>query len=326
MGSQQRLKRSYIENDGAFEGQQYQLSLPRNYDVETYRLRVTGNAVVTTSFPSTRVESPFGLVRRIEIIADGRSTLVSQSGTTACYPMQLRTPPLTPGINGARIVPSNIAGTNPFSMVFELPRAMFDGLRPKDSNFRTNAPNTIDLRISFGNCADMFNGAGVGTISNLQVTVFADEISEAKDRAGNISAPMYLIRYNEVQVPAVSNNTALQIKLPVNTILRGCFFRQSVNGEPTDSIINRIQLKRGLDVRASRAARDLRYENFLQQGYAPFTGTLNLDLAKTPGYLVKTTDCWNLDGSTDAYAELDITGQAGGLIQMLTTELVRIRR
>jgi hypothetical protein len=326
MPSQQRLRRSYIENDIAAESQTYTFQLPRNYDVEKYMVRITGNAVITTAFTAARAEAPFNLIRRVEIIADGRSTLVSQSGVTVAYPQMMRAVPLTVGQNAARVIPAATIGTNPFVAIVELPRSMFDGLRPKDTNFRSSAPNTIEMRITFDTLASMFTGAGVGTVANLAVTIIADEISEAKDAQGMISAPQYLIRQNEVQVAALSNNSALQIKLPVNTILRSCFFRQSINGEPTDSIINRVLIKRGLDIRFGRAARDIRYENFVNQGYAAPVGVLQVDFAKTPAYLAKIQDCWNLDGSTDAYAELDVTGFAGAEIRMVTTELVRIRR
>jgi hypothetical protein len=326
MGTQQRLRRSYIENDIAGEGQVYTFQLPRNYDVEKYMLRIQGSANVTTAFTAARAEAPFPFVRRIEIIADGRSTLVSQSGVTAAYNPMIRQAPLSIGTSGARIVPLATVGLNPFAMIFDLPRAMFDGLRPKDTNFRTSAPNTIELRITMGNCADMFTGAGVGTVQNLLVSVFADEISESKDKNGMISAPQYLLRFNEVQVAALSTNSAQQIKLPVNTILRYAMIRQSINGEPTDALINRVQIKRGLDVRFSRAARDARYENTIQQGYPAPTGLLTLDFGKTPAYMVKINDCWNLDGSTDSYLELDVSGVANGEIRVVTCELVKIRR
>jgi len=291
---QYRLKRTYA-TVAFVAGQPATVDLPRAYDYESVHMRLFGTLNITTAATSIRAEAPVQLIPRVELIADGRNTLVSAPfwfTTLAKYdrPSMLE--------QGARVV-TPPTGTAIAAYAIEangvIDMATMDGERPKDSNFRTDGLQLFQLRFTFGQAADILVG-GAANLTNCFVEISTVELIELADAAGNRTTPSLLkkISFQEVAIPTTNANQ--EIRLPAGNLIKSCVVRTegaTTAGEPSTAILNRMIAFTGSDVRYNLTGGAIRGMN--NNDYGQLTaGYYIADLARNGSGTARLSELWDV--------------------------------
>jgi len=326
LSKQFRIKRTY-SSIAVVAGQFATIDLPRGYDYESLYLRIAGTVNVTTAFTSVRQEAPCQVVSRVEVIADGRNTLVSAPFWFTAFGSYDRAGALA---QGARVTtPPTAASIASYNVeaIGSIDFANIDGERTKDSNLRTDGFQLFQLRLTFGQPADMFVGAGVATYTNMVVEITTTETVELPDAQGARTSPVALkkISFQEIAVPTTNANQ--EIRLPAGNMIKSVVVRTEGNvtaGEPTTGVLNNLQVFSGVDVRHNVKAASIRALNNADYGLVP-TGYYIVDLARNGGTTSKLSELWDVTNQAEPKVSMDITGGATVKAQVVTTEFLAIR-
>jgi len=300
------------------------VDLPRGYDYETLYLRLTGSVQVTTAAASVRAEAPCQAIQRAEVIADGRNTIFSAPmwyATLGKYDRDLKqvqtsraiTPPTAAAI-----------ATYPIEALGVIDFFTPDGERPKDSNFRTDGLQLLQLRLTFGNAIDMFvAGAGVAAFVNCTVEISTSEIVELVDAAtGQRTNPVLLkkVSFQELTVP--SSNVNQEVRLPAGNMIKSVVVRTegaTTLGEPSTAMINNLIAASGVDVRVNMRGASLRGKNNDDFGYIQ-SGYYVADFTRNGGVQARLSELWDVTNQAEPKITMDINGGAGYKLQAVVTE------
>lgn len=321
-----RIKRTY-STVAMVAGGFVTLDLPRGYDYESIHVRLYGTIQVTGAYTAVRAEAPTQLIPRLELIADGRNTLHSAPfwfSTLGKYDRSSMRE------TGARVVtPPTGFGVATYSVeangVIDLMTP--DGERPKDSNFRTDGLQLFQLRISFGNFADIFTGAGtVAGATAINVEISTVEMVELPDAAGKRTSPVALkkVSFQELTVP--STNANQEVRLPAGNMIKSVVLRIEGNptaGEPTALNLNRLQVFSGVDVRANQTGNSIRAQNNNDYGQLS-AGYYVVDLARNGSGNAKLSELWDVTRQAEPKISMDIVGGAAVKAQAVITEYLAL--
>lgn len=322
MAGQYRIKRR-IAQVPVTENGVITIDLPRGYDYEALYFRLYGTVNVTTAGTAVRAEAPAQLIKRIEVVADGKNTIASVpfvmlNRANVFRRGQLGT--LTPP-TAATIAAYSVAASGALDL------SNVDGIRSKDANLRTNGMSLLQARFTFGAAVDLFTGTPAGNIANMYVDVFSTEMIELPDANGQITQPLYLQKRAYQDIAFSASNANMAIALPVGNVLRGLWIRaegSSTAGEPSDVVINNITLSSGVDVRLNLPYLDLREINKLDYDITTLpTGIVVADLMTHGGYNTQASEGWDLTQASEAKLILDVTGAANTKVTVVTHELIR---
>lgn len=323
--NQFRIKRTYNSVPVA-PGGAITFDLNRAYDYESIHVRLNGTVNVTTNYTAVRAEAPTQAIQRLELIADGRNTLYSAPMWFATLGKYDRSNMLE---NSARVLtpPSGFVVASyavEANGVIDLMTP--DGERPKDSNFRTDGLQLFQLRCTFGQPGDMFIGAGVATYTNMAVEVTTVELVEIPAADGTRSSPVALkkVSFQELAVPTTNANQ--EIRLPGGNMIKSAVVRTEGNvtaGEPSATVINKVQMFSGTDVRINASNAALRGMN--NNDYGVITpGYLVLDLSRNGSPTAKLSELWDVTRQAEPKISLDLIGGANVKAQVVLTEYLAI--
>lgn len=326
MPGQYRIKRRIaLLNTLNAENTIQTIDMPRGYDLESIYFYLQGGGTLTGAGTAVRAEAPMQLIKRIELIADGKNTIASVSGTLLRGGSWLRRGQL----GGATAPADATAAARTFTAAFCLDQQMIDGMRSKDSNLRTSGMQLLQLRITFGAYIDLFTGAPAGALNGYNILdIGTSEIVELPDSDGNVSRPLYVQKRTYQDIACTSTNSNQEVNLPVGNFLRSVMFRaegSAVAGEPSDTVVNYVTLRSGVDVRYSQSWYPGIRQNAQDYGITTRpTGFLLADLCSS-GQLngIKGADAWDLTRASECKAVLDVTGAANAKVSIMTTELVQ---
>lgn len=324
MAQQYRVKRK-IASVAVVPGGFATLDLPRQYDLESLFLRINGNVVAVGAGGVLKLEAPSQIISRVEVISDGKNTLVSTPFTVACLGNVSRrglhsgARALTPPTSGA-------AGTYAVEANAAIDFAMLDGIRPKDTNYRTSGLSLFQLRLTFGATSDLYSTQPATSVSftNMLVDVYVTETVELPDATGTYSMPIALKKVSYQEIAIAATNANQELRLPAGNLIRSVAIRTEISGDPSTAVLNGAQLVAGLDVRSNDSAANMRAENNLAFG-AITAGYYFIDMARNGPELAQITNCWDVTGQTEPKLVLDVNGGAGYKIQVVTTELIVAR-
>lgn len=323
MAQQYRIKRK-IGSVAVVAGGFATLDLPRAYDYESIILRINGDVVVAVAGGgAVRAEAPSQVVTRAEVIADGKNNLFSVPFAAAAIGNFGRNIQQ----NGARVMTpptAQTAATYTVEGIACLDFAMVDGIRPKDTNYRTSALSLFQLRLSFGSAGDLFTVAGTASFSNMYVDVFTVEMIELPDAAGAYSMPLALKKTSYQELAITASNANQEVRLPAGNLIRGCVIRATSAGEPVTTIINNIQVASGIDVRMNLSGAQVRAMNNADYGYVR-PGYYVIDFMRNGDNNAKLSDAWDVTGQAEPKLILDVTTQTTAQIQVVTTEFLMAR-
>lgn len=323
MGAQYRIKRK-IASMPIVANSFGIIDLPRQYDYETLILRLSASLQVTVAATSVRAESPTQLIPRIEIIADGKNTIYSAPMWFASLGNLRR--PITESGARATTPPSGTAiATYAVEAIGIVDFQTVDGVRAKDSNFRTRGLSLLQLRLTFGAAGDAFVGGTVAFSGSPTVDVFSAECVEETDEAGNFkTSPVALKKVSYQQQAFAASNSNAEFRLPAGNMIRSVFVRTdgaTTAGEPSTAVLNNLQLLSGVDVRFNLTGVMARAENNANFGQVT-AGYYLADLLAKGGYSVNLTDLWDVTRQAEPKAVLDVTGAANVQVQVVTTEYI----
>lgn len=169
--AQQRIKRIIAAGVPFVANSIIPLPLPRNYDIETLGVRVSGSWTLPVTLatgsngfkPAVRTDSPFGLFPRVEVSVEGRQTIFSVPGPIIGMANVWRrrqfysitnidtfnhgqNPGLTRNVaTASTALVENTTVT--FEGTFFIDFQSLMGMRPKDSNLRTGGLQTLFLNL-----------------------------------------------------------------------------------------------------------------------------------------------------------------------------------
>lgn len=304
------------------------LDLPRDYDYQALCLRIEASvAVSVANATSVRAEAPVQIVPRIEVIADGKNTLYSAPFWNA----GLGNVDRLLGASGARAVTPptspNIA-TYATEAIGIIDFQTFQGVRPKDSNFRSRGLSLLQLRLTFGNAVDMFvqGGSTVAFSGSPIVSVYAcQEVEATNDKGEYATNPVALKKVSYQEGNYASSNANAEVLLPAGNSIAKILLRSDgavTAGEPSAAVINNVQCANGMDVRLNLSGKNLRALNNADYGQVQL-GYYVVDPMKCGGGgNLKLSDLWDLSGATQPKVIMDVTGGANVKIQVVTTEYI----
>jgi hypothetical protein len=326
MPGQYRIKRRVaLLNISQAEGSSITVDMPRGYDLESVYFFMTLAGTLTTAGTAVRAEAPLQMIRRIELVADGKNTIASVSGS-----LLNRTNLQRNGQLGFLSAPADAtAAARTASAALVLDQQLIDGIRPKDSNLRTSGMQLLQLRITFGNWSDCFTGAAAGGLTaNSTIDITTSETVELPDEQGNISRPLYVLKRTFQDVSCPSTNANQEINLPVGNFLKAVALRAqgaTTAGEPSDAVVNFITLRSGVDVRFSASWNQT--VAMIRQDYNVTTrpvGVAVADMTNSGSCSgVRATDAWDLTRASECKLVLDVNGGANNQVGIMTTELVQ---
>lgn len=331
MPGQYRIKRR-THQLALLENQVTQWDLPRGYDYEALFFRLTGQSNVTVAGAGVRAIAPSQLIKRIEVIADGKNTIASVPFSflgTGNFSRPNRGALVAPTAAAVALYAIYASGALDFQLV--------DGVRPKDSNLRTAGMQQLQLRITTGASNDMYTGAVASAMTTFGLDVYTSELVELPDEKGNITKPLYIQKRAYQDVALIANNANQQVILPIGNVLRGVEMYTQIGGESSNLVLNNVQLASGVDVRINLPANDLQGANAMD--YSPFgmitaptaagsgnvfpTGWYMADLMSFGGHDVKVTDGWDLTRASEAKLIADVNGGATNLMTVTTFEFLQ---
>jgi hypothetical protein len=302
--------------------------LPRSYDYESIFLRISGVLNVTTGCTSVRAEAPCQLVPRVIVIADGKNNIFNApfwATSLARIDRELAS-------SGARATTPPTAATvaaYTVEAIGVIDLATVDGMRPKDSNFRTSALSLFQIQCQFGAAIDSFvPGAGVVSFTGTPtVEIFTRELVELPDDKNQFTNPIMLRKVSSQEMAVAASNPSAEIRLPAGNLLKSVLFRGEGSvtaGEPSSGVINAVQLASGIDVRVNLTGPQLRAQNNADFGQIT-TGYYITDVTKVGPAPIRLQDLWDLTGQTEPKAILDVTGAANNKVQAIITEYIPAR-
>lgn len=326
MAKQFRIKRTYADV-AVVAGGFATIDLPRGYDYESVHVRLVGSVQVTGAFTAVRAEAPVQAISRIELVADGRNTLYSAPfwfATLAKYdrPNMLE--------SGARVVtPPTAAAVATYAIeangVIDLMTP--DGERPKDSNFRTQGLQLLQLRLTFGNPGDLFTGAGTAVfVAGLKVEISTVEMVELPNADGTVTSPVALKKVSFQEIPIPTTNANQEIRLPAGNMIKSVVVRTEGNvtaGEPSATVLNALQVFSGVDVRLRNSAAAVRGQN--NNDYGQLTaGYYIADLSRNGSMSAKLTELWDVTQQAEPKVSMDVVGGANVKAQVVVTEYLAL--
>lgn len=322
MAGQYRIKRKIAQVPVVENGQAI-IDMPRGYDIESIHFRLYGTINITTAASSIRAESPSQLIKRVELVADGKNTIASLP-----FVLLNRGNPFRRGQLGSLTPPSSATiASYSVEATGYLDQANIDGIRQKDSNLRTSGMSLLQMRFTFGAAIDcQINGAA--SLTNVFVDVCTTEMIEIPDpKTGEITKPMYLMKRAYQDVAFTTNNANMQITLPVGNIMRGVVIRTEGSGpagEPSNAVLNNAILASGVDVRLNLPAATIRSMNSMDYDVNSIpTGIYVLDMMTQGGYNTQASEGWDLTNASEAKLTLDVNGSANTKVTVETIELIR---
>lgn len=299
-------------------GGQTTIELPRMADLETLILGLQG----TFTYPAGATGSlkslgPQALIARIELVCDGKITVISAPG----YKFGIASPRTFEGSGGGLIntmtpPAANAAGTIDTTMYVDC--MQFDGVRPKDSNLRIRQFSVVELKITFSNWSECFtNVASAPTVYAVNLFVDGNYCTEL-DPAN--SKPSFVNKLSTVIVDATNSNSSYMLNLPAGNMIRSITAYTHVNGVASDSIINNVTVANGLDQRIQSSGRALKAR---VRGYkTPQPGHTEIDFARQTRGQVMWSNAWAIGQPAQPILTIDFTGQAGAKIELVINEYV----
>jgi hypothetical protein len=209
------------------------LKLPKTFLHRAMTLRFVGNAVIGTANATAIAEGPLNVIKKVEIVGDGRKVYQAIDGASA-----YRLSNLMLGKAGELDPYVNTIGTRPFAFSFQLHHEAVAMRQPNDSFLDPRRHEEVELRITWGTDAEVITPGGGGT-ATVNGTLYI-LLEQTTDGAESIIVNRVLVP-REDSISATSS--AYAFELPRIGVLAGLLFKTTRNGAPVDDLINRIALR-----------------------------------------------------------------------------------
>lgn len=299
------------------------VDLPRQYDLESIMIRISGTWTNADAATSIYTEAPTQLISRVELVADGKNTIFS-APFWKLVTGNFGRPESVKGPADLRVPPSAIAAA---AYTVEatgcLDLASVDCLRPKDSNFRTFGLNLWELKFAFGRAVDIAADVAAATFVGT-VEVWIEETVELPDESGKYSMPNFLRKTSFQQYDTTASNSNMEVRLPAGNLIRSVLIVTRAAGIPVSTVLNKATLQSGVDVRAVLSAAQIRRNMARDFGDLEQVGYYLLDFVKEGPSPGKLTNLWDVTQQAEPKLFLDVTGVASSNVQIVTEEYISL--
>lgn len=223
-------------------GEVKSLELPRDYWYRNLILKLMASETVATAAATPYTDNILNLIKRVEIIANGRSTIKSLDFAALSK--------LTKFFFGTEIksnLPGTV-GTNSGKAIayvpFEMPRAV----RGIDTILNSGKLSTFEIRITWATPSDLYS-ANAGNVTISESATYVDILlEEAFQSPGDEPhKPVAIFKQNFIEKTITSAGTA-QVLLPVGNAYRGFLIKGEEDNDPSDSVVKKVELKSGTEV------------------------------------------------------------------------------
>lgn len=232
IGSRFRTVQSPVAAVPFDSGNTRSVELPRSFLYKYIAFRLSGTHVGGGTPPTGPIgEQPLGLIRRIDLIADGRKLLWSASGRDL-----FRLSHLMVGKQGEQLAPV-AAGSTPFSAAFIVHNEAARLRVPIDSYFDPRPYEKVELRVQWGTVSDLWSTVNTSSISAASLDV---QVMQSSEGAPHIMFNRLLLFDEQV---VASTQSALTFNVPRTGLLQGFFIRVDNANVPADDSLNFVTLK-----------------------------------------------------------------------------------
>lgn len=288
-------------------GSTSRIELPRNYNYRSLICRIAGSVVVSGGSGAGAVHAlaAYKAIRRIEIVVDGRDTLMSVD-PAALSIINRADYGCVPSASN----PSNdAAATYTFNASFIIDFQTKRGKNPIDTIFPAAGLTTFDMVITWGAGADMFTGAvdftsaAIQTTSTLAVQTF-EEIGDASKVVGGVKK----LFTSDKEITASGSN--FQVEIAEGNLIQNLLLHFKDAEVPSDGILNDLSLEAGTEVFQKWLSDDeiLDY-NKLQFGLeTSLSGFMFIDFLDSDGFLSEILDT---KGLSDLKFVMNVTKGSG---------------
>lgn len=207
------------------------VELDKTFLGKTISLRLSGSTTVTVATTLAGDELPLELLKKIEVVADGRVYLVTGSGRDL-----YRLAHFQRGKEGERLAPGTTVAVHPFSATILIDLEAARMVKPLDSFFDGRSFERIELRVTWGTIADLY-ATGTATVdSTTKVDVAYLQTTQGFDQVAFRRMHTYDI------IPATTT-TEITRRIQRSGLLAHILLG-SRNGRTTDdTIIQKVSLK-----------------------------------------------------------------------------------
>lgn len=204
--------------------------LPNTFLYKNMMLRLSGTTTNTATVPTGSInENPLGLLRRIDLIADGRKLLWSIAGRDAFRLSQI----MNGKVGELTAAPNTASSTVSFAASFVV-HCEAKGLgRPIESYFDSRPFTKVELRVQWGTVADIWstnNGTTVNAAT--QISMHLQQSLEGVEQI----AFNRLLMFDE-QATATSGSGTLSFKIPRAGLLMAILLRTDASNAPSNAIL-----------------------------------------------------------------------------------------
>lgn len=317
LGSRYRLVRLGLPAMTYSKNNQTRLELPNGLIQKQLVLRLTGNLVTTGANPATIFsDAPLGLIRKIELVGDGRRYLVSCDGRDAWH--------LARRMHRKKwelAAPAGTAGaTNAFSATFSLDADALNFADASESMLDTRLFKKLELVITWGSETDISSPGAASTAvvdATTQVDVMAKETAEGVRKI----VFDHVLAQSEKAVVATSSDFLFD-DIPQSGLLAGILFRTTRDAGagagpvPVDDIINTISIVSDVSIKHVdkvkwRTLQSAEVAQFLVDGGNATTGQevgyAYLDLSEAGMF----SSALNINALNKAQIKMDVTNTSG---------------
>jgi len=212
-------------------------TLARGFLYRELAIRLKGAATVagaSNTLANTAAGDEWGVVKKIEIIANGVDVIRSYSGLDLWMMNYFvyGVPPLTVATFG-----DGATANPPFDSVLVLPFWMPDTTYPMDTVLDARNMSSLEIAVTWGTFTDINSAASAFTTSPT-IEVYS---AEAYNQAGNYS----VLRQYPIQKTIDATNAQFEIQLPIGPLYRGFMLQFTDAGVDSASILNNFKIVSG---------------------------------------------------------------------------------
>lgn len=225
LGSRFRTIQSQAPSIPFDAGNTRSIELPRSFPYKYIRVRLRGSIASAAGTASPINENPLGLIKRIDLIADGRKLLMSLSGIDAWHLSNL-----FQGKSGELVAGPTGAVTASIFATFILHNEAARMLSPIMSYFDPRPYEKVELRIQWGTITDLYttpSTATIGAETALDVQLF--QSAEGNEQIG--FNRLYVFDEFQFAAGAITNAT---VNVPRAGLLAGFGIRTVALNLPTN--------------------------------------------------------------------------------------------
>lgn len=319
--AQNRIKK-YIGRQTFADNGRVVFDLPRDFDLESIIIRISGTTTLSVAGTAVRGEAPLQLLKFISLKANGSDLLDGLSGPLAHRIGMFRRGQLAPLTPQAAAT----ATAQAFAGVVILDRAVIDGIRSKDGNFPTRGLSSCQLELTMGAAIDCFTGTPTGTVTSGTVELSVIQCVESVGADGRMTLPRVVTKRTQMSRTYASANASDKIRLNTGNALRGLLLRSygyTTAGEPSDSGLNNVKVEVGNQILFDLPYTTLRAVNACDYDVSSIpTGYAVVDFMTMGGPAGKLSDCLDLRAGQEAWLTIDAPGAANNALDIAQLEYV----